>query len=93
MAKKRKLNAISITRPSAVEPTPVHATTYQRTKGRLRTSNTILTPSEPLDDDAPHLNPWEDQFFEAFSMDVASNTLVSAPETLKVSLSYSSPLN
>jgi hypothetical protein len=64
MAKKHKLNKVTVW-PHIIEAPPVRAS-FHRAKGRLVASNAILTPNEHLDEEAPHLNPWQDQFCEAF---------------------------
>jgi hypothetical protein len=89
MVKKRKLNSVTISRPHTVEPTPVHVSTYHRTKGRLVAANTLLTPSEVIDDESPHLNPWEERFCKAFSTAVDDVVSVEGEQMQKVSLSLS----
>jgi hypothetical protein len=73
MTKKRKLNTVTVSRPHIVEAPPVRASTFHRAKGRLVASNAIVTPNEHLDEEPPHLNPWQDQFCEAFAAGVSDS--------------------
>jgi hypothetical protein len=95
MAKKRKLNTIIVSRPNTPDALPVRASTYHRQKGRLVSSNKILTTKDHVGEDTPHLNPWQDEFFEAFAVDVGGTSdLASGGEQVpKVGFDFSTMLS